>query len=145
VERSLHRRSFAAVRYWGAGLSRIARDGTIVWTSLTLADRAASGYPGRDDADLVNILSSIDGQEVTVMFIEQDGGKIKISWRVIAGLDVTPLAISFGGGGHPAASGAQLAGTLEDVSAEILRRTKEWLAGAHAARKASGSGENPAA
>jgi phosphoesterase RecJ-like protein len=145
VERSLHRRSFAAVRYWGAGLSRIARDGPIVWTSLTLADRAASGYPGRDDADLVNILSSIDGQEVTVMFIEQDGGKIKISWRVAAGLDVTTLAISFGGGGHPAASGALVTGTLEDVSAEILRRTKEWLAGAYAARKVSGSGAKPAA
>ena len=40
---------------------------------------------------------------VALMFIEQDGGKIKISWRVVAGLDVTPLAISFGGGGHPAA------------------------------------------
>ncbi len=144
VERSLHRRSFAAVRYWGAGLSRIARDREIVWTSLTLADRAASGYPGRDDADLVNILSSIDGHEAAVMFIEQDGGKIKISWRVGAGLDVTPLAISFGGGGHPAASGALLSGTLEEACGEVLNRTRVWLDKALAARKASGIGENPA-
>jgi len=134
VERSLYRRSFAAARYWGAGLSRLERDGGIVWTWLTLADRAAAGYPGRDDADLVNVLSSIDGPEVAVMFIEQEGGKIKISWRVAAGLDVTPLAISFGGGGHPAASGAQVAGPLEEVREDVLQRTRQWLAGTQAAR-----------
>jgi phosphoesterase RecJ-like protein len=133
VERSLYRRSFAAARYWGAGLSRLERDGAIVWTSLTLADRSAAGYPGRDDADLVNVLSSIDGHEAAVMFIEQEGGKIKVSWRVIAGLDVTPLAISFGGGGHPAASGAIIPGSLEEVRPEVLRRTKEWLSAARRA------------
>jgi phosphoesterase RecJ-like protein len=144
VERTLHRRSFASARYWGAGLSRLARDEEIVWTSLTLADRAAAGYPGRDDADLVNILSSIDGHEVAVMFIEQDGGKIKISWRVVAGLDVTSLAISFGGGGHPAASGAIIAGGLDEVREEVLRRTKAWLAAAHAARKTPPKLDEPA-
>jgi bifunctional oligoribonuclease and PAP phosphatase NrnA len=135
VERSLHRRSFAAARYWGAGLARMQRDGTIVWTALSLADRSAAGYPGRDDADLVNILSSIDGHEVALLFVEQDGGKIKISWRVIAGMDVTPLAISFNGGGHPAASGALLPGTLEAVQTDVLRRTKEWLAAVKAGRE----------
>lgn len=139
VERSLYRRSFAAARYWGAGLSRLERDGNIVWTSLTLADRSAAGYPGRDDADLVNVLSSIDGHEVALLFIEQDGGKIKVSWRVIAGLDVTSLAISFGGGGHPAASGALLTGSLEEIRQEVLRRTKEWLSAKHAGENPSGT------
>jgi phosphoesterase RecJ-like protein len=128
IERSLHRRSFAAARYWGAGLSRLERDGDLVWTSLTLEDRRAAGYPGRDDADLVNILSSIEGPAAAVIFIEQDGGKIKVSWRVVSGLDVTGLAISFGGGGHPAASGANIEGSLDAVSRNVLARTKEWLA-----------------
>jgi phosphoesterase RecJ-like protein len=144
VERSLHRRSFAAARFWGAGLSRLERDGEIVWTHLTLADRTAAGYPGRDDADLVNILSSIDGHEVAVILIEQGNGKIKVSWRVVAGLDVTPLAISFGGGGHPAASGALLAGTLEETQTEVLRRTREWLNGVHAARLKTSADGSPA-
>jgi phosphoesterase RecJ-like protein len=134
VDRSLYRRSFTAARYWGAGLSRLERDGEIVWTWLTLADRTAAGYPGRDDADLVNILSSIDGPEVAVIFVEQEKGKIKISWRAVAGLDVTPLAGSFGGGGHPAASGAVLAGGINEVMENVLRRTRQWLAEAHAAK-----------
>jgi phosphoesterase RecJ-like protein len=106
----------------------LERDGDLVWTSLTLEDRRAAGYPGRDDADLVNILSSIDGPAAAVIFIEQDGGKIKVSWRVVRGLDVTELAISFGGGGHPAASGANIEGSLAEVSRNVLSRTKEWLA-----------------
>jgi phosphoesterase RecJ-like protein len=144
VERSLHRRSFAAARYWGSGLSHLDRDKEIVWASLTLAERAAAGYPGRDDADLVNILSSIEDHEVAVMFIEQEGGKIKISWRVVAGLDVTPLAVSFGGGGHHAASGALIKGDMEEVRREVLRRTREWLDSVHAARKPQTSGGSPA-
>jgi phosphoesterase RecJ-like protein len=140
IERSLHRRSLAAARYWGAGLSRLERDGDIVWTRLTLEDRRVAGYPGRDDADLVNILSSIDGPAAAVIFIEQDGGKIKVSWRVGSGLDVTGLAISFGGGGHPAASGANIAGSLEDVSRNVLARTKDWLAASRAQPPAPAEG-----
>jgi phosphoesterase RecJ-like protein len=144
VERSLHRRSFSAARYWGAGLSRLEREGEIVWTSLTLADRRAAGYPGRDDADLVNILSSIDGHKVALIFIEQEDGKIKISWRVGEGMDVTPLAISFGGGGHPAASGASVEGSLEDVTRIVLARTQEWLAAWHLKNKPPSGGNTPA-
>ncbi len=140
IDRSLYRRSFAAARYWGAGLSRLMREGDIVWTSLTLEDRRAAGYPGRDDADLVNILSSIDGPAVAVIFIEQDGGKIKISWRVVSGLDVTGLAASFGGGGHPAASGANVEGSLDEVSRNVLARTKEWLAASRSPSPAPSNG-----
>jgi bifunctional oligoribonuclease and PAP phosphatase NrnA len=129
VEASLHRRSFAAAQYWGAGLGRLQREGQLVWTSLTLADRAAAGYPGRDDADLINVLSTIEGTLVAVMFIEQDRRRVKVSWRARNGLDVTSVAAGFGGGGHPAASGATVEGTLEDVQARVLAATGEWLRG----------------
>jgi phosphoesterase RecJ-like protein len=135
VEHGLHRRPFSAARYWGAGLSRLERDGEIVWTSLTLADRRAAAYPGRDDADLINILSSIDGNKVAVIFIEQENRKVKISWRVREGMDVTPLAISFGGGGHPAASGAVVEGNLDEVSRSVIQATAEWYASLPAGTK----------
>ena len=31
----------------------------MLWTTLTLDDRQAARYPGRDDADLINILSAV--------------------------------------------------------------------------------------
>ena len=125
--RALVRRSFNATRYWGAGLSRLARQGRLVWTSLTLADRAAVDYPGNDDADLVNILSSIEDADVAVIFIEQRGGRVKVSWRAVPGVDVSSIALGFGGGGHAAAAGAEISGSLEEVQAEVLKATQATL------------------
>jgi bifunctional oligoribonuclease and PAP phosphatase NrnA len=126
MERTLHRHSFAAMRYWGAGLSRLEREGGLLWASLPLAERKAVQYPGRDDADLINVLSSIEEGRVAMIFVEQEDGHVKISWRAREGLDVTPLAASFGGGGHPAAAGATAEGTLEEVRARVLDATRAW-------------------
>ncbi len=119
--------SFNAVRYWGAGLSRIQHDGGIIWTSLTLDDRQDIEYPGNDDADLVNILSSVREAEIALIFVEQSQNDVKISWRARPGLDVSGIATLFGGGGHAAAAGADVKGSLEDVQKRVILQTKNLL------------------
>ena len=116
-------RSFEAIRFWGAGLSKAQRDGRMVWTSLSLEDRAEAKYPGRDDADLVNVLSAVDGVDVALIFVEQPHGSVKVSWRSRPGFDVSQIAMRFGGGGHAAASGAELTGSLPEVQAKVLEAT----------------------
>jgi len=106
--RTLINRSFAAVRLWGAGLTKVERLGRLVWTSLTRLDREAVHYPGRDDADLINILAAIEDTDISIVFVEQSNGSIKVSWRAQPGFDVSKVALSFGGGGHAAASGAEI-------------------------------------
>ncbi len=138
VEASLYRRSFAATRYWAAGLARIQKDDRLVWTSLSLADRTAAGYPGRDDADLINILSTIEGTDVAVVFVEQDMQRTKVSWRAHNGGDVSALAARFGGGGHPAASGATVPGALDNVQARVIEATREWLRSQAPSRRGGG-------
>lgn len=123
-ERSLNRRSFVAARYWGRGLSRLEKEDGLVWTSLTLEDRQQVGYTGKDDADLINLLSTIDGAEVTVIFIEQPDGGVKVSWRSRAGLNIAPLATAFGGGGHHQAAGAMVSGDLEQVRERVISATR---------------------
>jgi phosphoesterase RecJ-like protein len=123
-QRALIRRSFDAARYWGYGLSRLQCVDRLLWTTLTAADRKEVGYPGRDDADLMAVLSAIDGADVAVIFNEQSDGKIKISWRSQPGFDVSKLAVSLGGGGHPAAAGAELSGTMEEVQTKVLAATR---------------------
>lgn len=125
--RSMVQRSFEAVRFWGAGLSRLERENSLVWATLTMADRQASGYPGRDDADLINILSAIYGAEVALVFVEQPDGNVKVSWRSQPGYDVSRVAMLFGGGGHPNAAGAEVKGELEEVRQKVIRETKKLL------------------
>jgi phosphoesterase RecJ-like protein len=72
-------------------------------------------YPGNDDADLINVISAIDDFDIAMIFVEQRNGTVKISWRSIPGIDVSKIALQFGGGGHPAAAGADIPGTLAEI------------------------------
>ena len=120
-------RPLLAIRYWGAGLSRLAREGGLVWTSLTLADREKIGYAGDDDADLVNVLSSVQDAEVALIFIEQPQNKVKVSWRARPHLDVSEIAFKFGGGGHAAAAGADIEGNLDDIIQRVIEETRNLI------------------
>lgn len=120
-------RTFEAARYWGYGLVNLQRRGRLIWTTLTLADREAAGYQGNDDADLTNILAGIADADIAILFIERSDGKVKVSWRAQPGWDVSDLAFRFGGGGHPAAAGADVTGNLEEVKEQVLRATEELL------------------
>jgi phosphoesterase RecJ-like protein len=118
---------FTAVRYWGSGLSRLEHEDGLVWTSLTLADREEIEYAGNDDADLVNVLSSVKEAEIALIFVEQPQNEVKVSWRANPGLDVSGIAFEFGGGGHAAAAGADISGTLSEVKKRVIIETKKLL------------------
>jgi phosphoesterase RecJ-like protein len=126
--RGLVRRSYAAARYWGAGLAQLDRKDGMVWASLTIADRKVAGYSGNDDADLINVISAIDGFKVGMIFVEQPKNRVKISWRALEpGIDVSGIATRYGGGGHAAAAGADVDGSLEDVRKQVVESTKQML------------------
>jgi phosphoesterase RecJ-like protein len=120
-------RKFEAMRFWGVGLGSLQRQGRLIWTAITQAERNAVGYPGRDDADLVNLLATIRDQKITVIFVEQPSGDVKVSWRAAPGYDVSKIALRFGGGGHPAAAGATIPGELETVQQAVLEATQRMF------------------
>ena len=125
--RGLEERSLVEARYWERGLSRLQLDDGVLWTSLTLEDRQSVGYAGKDDADLINLLSTIAGAKVALVFVEQPGGEIKVSWRSRDGVDVSTLAGQFGGGGHKPAAGAEIRGDLEQVQNRVLSETHDLI------------------
>jgi len=120
---ALVRRSFEAALYWAQGLGRLQRQNRLIWTVLILEDRVKAGYTGNDDADLINILSTIDDTDIAVIFIEQKENRVKVSWRAQPGIDVSQVAFQFGGGGHAAASGAEISGVLDEVKSRVLQAT----------------------
>lgn len=120
-------RSYASVRYWMQGLQSLKMKDGLVWVSLTLEDRQKADYPGNGDADLINLLASIEEADIAVTFIEQEGEATKVSWRAKPGLDVSEVAAQFGGGGHKLAAGATIQGSLADVRERVLEKTDALL------------------
>ncbi|HTX90913.1 MAG TPA: bifunctional oligoribonuclease/PAP phosphatase NrnA [Anaerolineales bacterium] len=122
-------KSYPAVKYWGTGLSTLQRSDGILWASLTVADRNKSGYKGNDDADLINLLSSVNDADIAIMFVEQDERMTKVSWRALKPyIDVSQIACQFKGGGHKAAAGAEVSGSLPEVRECVLDATRRSLA-----------------
>jgi bifunctional oligoribonuclease and PAP phosphatase NrnA len=125
--RALNRRTFVAAKYWGNGLLRLERENGLVWTLLSSQDRKEIGYEGRDDADLISFLSTIEGAKIVVVLVEQPDQKVKVSWRAVDGFDVSAVAAGFGGGGHKPAAGAMVMGKLEEVAEGVLAVTRGLL------------------
>ncbi|MBL8063215.1 MAG: DHH family phosphoesterase [Anaerolineales bacterium] len=125
---SLVRKTFPAAKYWGAGLSSLESKNGLVWATLKISDRKSTGYSGNDDADLINMISAIDGNKVGMVFVEQQNNHVKISWRaLVPGVDVSQVAKYFKGGGHAAAAGADIEGSLGEIQQEALKKTRELL------------------
>jgi bifunctional oligoribonuclease and PAP phosphatase NrnA len=126
--RSLVRKTFSAAKYWGTGLSSMEQNNGIVWGTLTLEDRKRAGYGGNDDADLINMISAIDGNKVGMIFVEQSDNHVKVSWRALEpGIDVSQVAKHFQGGGHAAAAGADIPGALSEIQPLVLKKTRDML------------------
>ena len=133
--KALHTRSYQAARYWGTGLSALQIEDRLLWTCLTLEDRQTADYQGRDDADLINILQTIDDADIFVIFIEQTRDSVKVSWRARPGYDVSEIALQFGGGGHKPAAGAEVQGSVDEVIDKVLTATRSLLNGYHHIQK----------
>jgi phosphoesterase RecJ-like protein len=142
--RAIVRRTFEAAKYWSQGLNKLQRDGRLVWTTLSLADRGVASYNGNDDADLVNVISAIDESDIGVIFVEQRDNHVKVSWRAQPGWDISSLALNFGGGGHPAASGADIPGSLDEVQTRVLEATRQLMAKGENGKKNNHNGDKPA-
>lgn len=110
------------LRLLGRALDRlaIAADGQVAYTEIYLADYPETGSNPPDTEDLINYPRSIDGVEVALIFIEQRGGGVKVSFRSRSAIDVDKIAEQFGGGGHRLASGAMVPGTMDEVRLKIL-------------------------
>ena len=124
-QRVLIDRTFAGVALWGCAIPRMTKEGGILYTKLTVKDRKKVHYPGKDDAELITVLSSIRETNITILFIEQDSEHVKVSWRAKPGYDVSGVALFFDGGGHAPAAGATVLGALDDVVARVLKETKK--------------------
>ena len=79
-----------------------------------------------DDLDSISgFPRTVDGVEVGVLIRDSEPGKVKMSIRTAAGHNASVFAAHLGGGGHAAAAGCSMPGTMEEGRAAILQVLKE--------------------
>ncbi len=118
------------LRFLGTVLRSIKHtsDGQIAWLEVpSKLLRAAKASPEIVD-ELVNYPRSIGSAQVAMLFREAGGpGKVRVSFRSKGQVNVDGIARQFGGGGHWAASGCTVEGTLAQARAKVLRVVRTAL------------------
>ena len=110
----------------------LSADGRAALSWLSTADFASCGASRPDAEPLIDVLRAIEGVSVACMLREQDG-QVRGSLRAKGDVDVAALACELGGGGHRAAAGFTLDGSLDDAVALLRGRLTALVAADEAA------------
>lgn len=81
-----------------------------------------------DDTDAFpDILLQLQCVDFGILASEDDKGYFRVSFRSKGDISARAVAESFGGGGHPNASGCKIFGSLDDVKQQLIDNTLQIL------------------
>ncbi len=114
--------SVGRLKLLGAMLSSLEMhgDGQVAVCVITREMFARCGAQYWETEDLINEPMRIGGVRVTVLFIEEPDGRVRVSLRSKDTVDVAAVAQGFGGGGHERAAGARTRGPLEATKSQVI-------------------------
>lgn len=99
----------------------------MAWVKVLAGALERHGVSSEDLDGVVEHPRSIAGVRLALLFRDLGHGKVKVSFRSLAGVNVNTLARAFGGGGHARAAGALIAGGLGDVESRVLGEARRLL------------------
>jgi bifunctional oligoribonuclease and PAP phosphatase NrnA len=127
VQHTLARLSTSTIRLWALVMPTLQIVDHVIWASVTLTARKASGKTGNDtkDGGLSTLILQADDAYVSCIFHEKEHNEVELSMRAVPGFDVASVATALGGGGHRLAAGATIVGSLTEAEARIVPLLKE--------------------
>lgn len=111
---------------WGRALSAVQWQDGILWTEITREMLDGCQATEQEADGLVSFLDTTRGALVSIVFREKDG-EIEASMRAARGMDISGVALGFGGGGHPQAAGCTLPGEMRQARDKVLQATAQAL------------------
>jgi phosphoesterase RecJ-like protein len=128
VQRTLNRMPYSTLKLWALVLPEVQLEEGVLWGVVRRTQITAAGQPN-DENKLNTIFSTIIEADISAVFTEKIGksgrSAVECSFRAKPGFAVGELALSFGGGGHPPASGCTIEGSLAEVIALVVPALKE--------------------
>ena len=114
-------------------LHRLAQDrieflenGKVAYTYITREDEERFGCKNGDHDGIVEEGRDVEGVEVSIFLRETPKG-IKGSLRSKNYVNVSQVAMMFGGGGHIRAAGLTVQGSMDQIKAQILNAVRTYL------------------
>lgn len=95
-------------------------NGKIAYSYATSEDIAKAGVTLDELDGLIDLVRCIDGTEVALFLKEVDDGKVRGNLRAKTDHDISGIAAELGGGGHAAAAGFTVKGTVDGVLGVVL-------------------------
>ena len=130
----LHRAAYGSFRPRRFELLREAlstltvhENGHLAWMIVPKEAYDRLGATVEDLEGFVDVPREIAGVEVAALFRTTADGRIKVSLRSVAPVDVNVMAVELGGGGHVRAAAAVVKGPLEDAVERVVGRVVEGL------------------
>jgi len=105
----------------------VFEDGKIRYTYIDYDTICKLGVDEEDAEGMTNYLRMVQGTEVAVYVRGKSNGTNKVSLRSGEKVDVSTVAIFFGGGGHNRASGYTMSGTIDIAKQNLLKELKKLI------------------
>lgn len=102
-------------------------DGRFALVVISSDMREKTGAADSDMEGFASLPVRVEGVLVGVTIREKEDGVYKLSVRTNNGVDASEICAAFGGGGHAAAAGCKITGTLAEVKAAIIGVAKKAL------------------
>ncbi len=115
------------IKFWGVVINKLTKDETgFTYVAIPYDEYKdfVHIYGTRETAASA-ILSKIKDSTFSFIMTEEQPGSVSVSFRSRTGVDTSVIALQFGGGGHPAASGAWLRGmSFDEALHKVLSACK---------------------
>ncbi len=103
-------------------------EGQVASSYLLLSDFEKTGANSEDVEGLINLIRGVESVKVAVLFEEIPDGKVRVSMRSKSpSVDVSAVCTRFGGGGHPAAAGARVAGKMDETRDLVMKAVNDEI------------------
>lgn len=104
-------------------------DGRCAIAYATIDMMKESGAVDSDMEGVSSLPRQIEGVMAGITLREKNNGKFKVSVRTTDELDASAICANFGGGGHKAAAGCMITGTLNEAIEQIIEVVRQALEG----------------
>jgi phosphoesterase RecJ-like protein len=100
-------------------------DGRYAAQHILQRDFEQTGSTHRDTENLINECQRISTVEAAALFVELKDGRIRCSLRSKGAINVSEIAVKFGGGGHKMAAATYIPGPVEEAKKLVLTEMTE--------------------